>query len=169
MCLVFSTNLRTAAMNNSQLFKQAHQMTKAVIKAGDSYQATFGLCYKAVMAQEKAEQAKHSVSVNPMPKLELKPLLQSDKQHKIIFNKEPVMAYVAAILSFAFFLVFCSPVVAAIVGHFAGFTIPAKSGALVMIESFQLSSAFGVDSLILYAVYSLIGWGEAEDYVSVEA
>lgn len=156
-------------MNNSQLFKQAHQMTKAIIKVGDSYSATFGLCYKAVMAQAKAEQAKPSVSINLMPKLELKPLMQSkDKQHKIIFNKEPVMAYVAAILSFAFFLVFCSPVVAAVIGHFAGFTISAKSGALVMIEAFKLASAFGTASLVLAAIYSFIGWGEAEDYHVVD-
>lgn len=154
-------------MNNSQLFKQAHQMTKAIIKACDSYQATFGLCYKAVMAQAKAEKAA-SVSAIPATKLN-KPLLQSNRQTKIIYNAEPVMAYVAAILSFAFFLVFCSPVVAAVIGHFAGFTISAKSGALVMIEAFKLASAFGVASLILYAVYSLIGWGEAGDYVEVEA
>lgn len=153
-------------MNNSQLFKQAHQMTKAIIKAGDSYSATFGLCYKAIVAQAKAEQAKLVVEVAKDGSSRAYP---SDRQTKVVFNKEPVMAYVAAILSFAFFLVFCSPVVAAVVGHFAGFTIPAKSGALVMIEAFKLASAFGVASLILYAVYSLIGWGEAEDYVSVEA
>ena len=78
------------------------------------------------------------------------------------------MAYVAAILSFAFFLVFCSPVFAAAIGHFAGFTVSAKSGALVMVESFKLCSAFGTASLALAAIYSFIGWGEAGDYIVVE-
>ena len=39
-------------MNNSQLFKQAHAMTKQVIKTGDSYQVTFGLCLKAIKAEQ---------------------------------------------------------------------------------------------------------------------
>ena len=33
-------------MNNSQLFKLAHTMTKQVIKTGDNYQVTFGACIK---------------------------------------------------------------------------------------------------------------------------
>lgn len=37
-------------MSNSQLFKQAHAMTKQVIKTGDSYQVTFGACLKAIKA-----------------------------------------------------------------------------------------------------------------------
>ena len=40
-------------MNNSQLFKQAHAMTKQVIKTGDNYQVTFGLCLKAIKADAK--------------------------------------------------------------------------------------------------------------------
>lgn len=40
-------------MTNSQLFKQAHAMTKQVIKAGDNYQVTFGLCLKAIKADAK--------------------------------------------------------------------------------------------------------------------
>ena len=40
-------------MNKSQLFKQAHALTKATIQAGDNYQATFALCLKAVYAQSK--------------------------------------------------------------------------------------------------------------------
>ena len=38
-------------MTNSQLFKQAHAMTKQVIKTGDNYQVTFGLCLKAIKAE----------------------------------------------------------------------------------------------------------------------
>ena len=40
-------------MNKSQLFKQTHALTKATVKAGDNYQATFALCLKAVYAQSK--------------------------------------------------------------------------------------------------------------------
>ena len=39
-------------MTNSQLFKLAHAMTKQVIKTGDSYQVTFGLCLKAIKAEQ---------------------------------------------------------------------------------------------------------------------
>lgn len=35
-------------MNNSKLFKSAHAMARQVIKSGDSYSATFGLCLKAI-------------------------------------------------------------------------------------------------------------------------
>ena len=40
-------------MTNSQLFKLAHAMTKQVIKSGDNYQVTFGLCLKAIKADIK--------------------------------------------------------------------------------------------------------------------
>ena len=40
-------------MTNSQLFKQAHAMTKQVVKAGDNYQVTFGQCVKAIKAEAK--------------------------------------------------------------------------------------------------------------------
>ena len=40
-------------MTNSQLFTQAHAMTKQVIQTGDSYQVTFGLCLKAIKADTK--------------------------------------------------------------------------------------------------------------------
>lgn len=35
-------------MTNSQLFIQAHAMTKQVIQTGDNYQTTFGLCLKVI-------------------------------------------------------------------------------------------------------------------------
>lgn len=44
-------------MNNSQLFKAAHTMTKQVIKQGDNYRVTFGLCLKAIKAEQAAAQA----------------------------------------------------------------------------------------------------------------
>lgn len=40
-------------MNKSQLFKQAHQLTKKVIKKGDNYNVTFGLCLKEIKAKNK--------------------------------------------------------------------------------------------------------------------
>ena len=39
-------------MTNSQLFKLAHAMTKKVIKTGDNYQVTFGLCLKIIKADQ---------------------------------------------------------------------------------------------------------------------
>ena len=39
-------------MTNSQLFKQAHAMTKQVIKTGDNYQVTFGLCLKVIKDEQ---------------------------------------------------------------------------------------------------------------------
>ncbi|MNQ92124.1 hypothetical protein D3C85_1075380 [compost metagenome] len=44
-------------MNNSQAFKKAHAMTKAIIANGDNYSVTFGQCLKLVKA-EAIEQAK---------------------------------------------------------------------------------------------------------------
>ena len=41
-------------MTKSELFKAAHKLTKATVKAGDSYQATFALCLKAVYAQSSS-------------------------------------------------------------------------------------------------------------------
>ena len=35
-------------MNKSTLFKKAHALTKKIIKAGDSYPATFALCLKHI-------------------------------------------------------------------------------------------------------------------------
>ena len=39
-------------MTNSQLFKLAHAMTKQVIKTGDDYKVTFGLCLKVIKADQ---------------------------------------------------------------------------------------------------------------------
>lgn len=40
-------------MTNSQLFSQAHTMTKQIIKKGDCYKTTFGLCLKAIKQKNK--------------------------------------------------------------------------------------------------------------------
>ena len=41
-------------MTKSELFKAAHKLAKATVKAGDNYQATFALCLKAVYAQSSS-------------------------------------------------------------------------------------------------------------------
>lgn len=38
-------------MTKSELFKKAHALAKATIKAGDNYLATFSLCLKAIYAE----------------------------------------------------------------------------------------------------------------------
>ncbi|WP_131667397.1 hypothetical protein [Psychrobacter pygoscelis] len=40
-------------MNKSELFKKAHALTKATIKSGDSYSATFAICLKVVCKNSK--------------------------------------------------------------------------------------------------------------------
>ena len=40
-------------MNKSAIFKAAHSVTKAIIQAGDSYQATFGEALRMVIAIAK--------------------------------------------------------------------------------------------------------------------
>lgn len=42
-------------ISNATLFKQAHAMTKQVIKDGDCYRTTFGACLKAIKAQHAAK------------------------------------------------------------------------------------------------------------------
>lgn len=41
-------------MTKSALFKQAHALARATVRAGDDYRVTFGLCLKAVIADSKA-------------------------------------------------------------------------------------------------------------------
>ena len=47
-------------MTNAQLFSQAHAMTKQIIRQGDCYKTTFGLCLKAIKAknEQKNKQVK---------------------------------------------------------------------------------------------------------------
>lgn len=40
-------------MNKSNLFKKAHALTKATIKYGDNYAATFAICLKLIIAATK--------------------------------------------------------------------------------------------------------------------
>lgn len=45
-------------MTKSDIFKKAHALARATIKAGDNYQATFALCLKAIIADSKTGVAK---------------------------------------------------------------------------------------------------------------
>lgn len=44
----------------TNLFKQAHALTRATIQAGDDYKATFILCLRAIIADNKARLVEHS-------------------------------------------------------------------------------------------------------------
>lgn len=46
--------------SKSNIFKVAHKLTKATVKAGDSYQATFAICLKLVMSIAKSIKVKAS-------------------------------------------------------------------------------------------------------------
>ena len=41
-------------MNKSAIFKAAHALTKATVKAGDSYQVTFAAALRIIIAESKA-------------------------------------------------------------------------------------------------------------------
>lgn len=41
-------------MNKSSIFKAAHALTKATVKAGDSYAVTFGAALRIIIAESKA-------------------------------------------------------------------------------------------------------------------
>ncbi len=54
-------------MSNSNLFKQAHKLTKQTIKQGDSYRYTFGQCLKQIQAEiGKHTQTIYSMNAEPM-------------------------------------------------------------------------------------------------------
>jgi len=42
-------------MNTSTIFKKAHALTKATVRAGDSYSATFAACLKVIYAESKSK------------------------------------------------------------------------------------------------------------------
>lgn len=44
-------------MTNKDLFKQAHELTRATIQAGDDYRATFGLCLQSLMIDKRMAEA----------------------------------------------------------------------------------------------------------------
>lgn len=46
----------------TNLFKQAHALTRATIQDGDNYAATFTLCLRAIIADKKSRLAEHSLN-----------------------------------------------------------------------------------------------------------
>ena len=46
----------------TNLFKQAHALTRATIQPNDDYQATFILCLRAIIADNKSRLAEHSLN-----------------------------------------------------------------------------------------------------------
>ena len=50
-------------MNKSNLFKAAHAMTKQVIKSGDNYAVTFGLCLKQIINDTKKASTMKTVTL----------------------------------------------------------------------------------------------------------
>ena len=47
--VIYQTNSkRVNIMNNSNIFKLAHSLTKATVQAGDNYQVTFGASIKFI-------------------------------------------------------------------------------------------------------------------------
>ena len=73
-------------MTNSQLFKQAHKLTKAIILKGDCYRATFGACIKFIKA--KAKQTITKVKVTTPSDFIMNALLEvlEDYQDEMIGN-----------------------------------------------------------------------------------
>ena len=50
-------------MNKSTILKQAHAMTKQIIKLGDNYSATFSACLKLVYANVKQAIKAHAIKL----------------------------------------------------------------------------------------------------------
>ncbi|WP_019520464.1 hypothetical protein [Faucicola boevrei] len=51
-------------MNKSHLFQAAHNLTKKIIQAGDSYSATFALCLKDIIAYRKTLSGKYTTALS---------------------------------------------------------------------------------------------------------
>lgn len=161
-------------MNNSHMFKAAHALTKATICNGDSYQATFGQCLKAVIQQNK-EQAEYIAKATAQRYIDTHKsyaeLKNKDNKQRIVFNPEPVMPLAYVFVCIFFLVVFLSVPVLAVASWLFGFTMPlnAHNGALLMIEAVKVGSAFGIASLLLAGLYSVLGWGTSNDYTMEEA
>ncbi len=48
---------RKASTASGELFKQAHELTRATIQDGDDYRATFGLCLQSLMIEKRMAEA----------------------------------------------------------------------------------------------------------------
>lgn len=80
-------------MNNSKLFKLAHNLTKKVIKAGDNYRVTFGAAIKAikegfVMTTKSIEDRLIEAGAKLWEKGDMKRIYINDAVAQVVFNEE---------------------------------------------------------------------------------
>ena len=108
-------------ISNATLFKQAHAMTKQVIKNGDNYQVTFGACLKAIK-QNDTKQA----------------------------NKKIVKQAIATALPFtAFFAIVCAimAILLAATAEAEAIELPSNKGAIVYANKDGQKVAFEVTTV----------------------
>ena len=94
-------------MNNATLFKQAHVMTKQIIKQGDCYRTTFGLCLKAIKAKQASQQVANNNIVMLFVIAFIMFINKAVKTVKKVFTAENiagVMLVLPVVLMFAYFL-----------------------------------------------------------------
>lgn len=76
-------------MNTSTIFKKAHALTKATVKAGDSYSATFAICLKAIYAESKAFEIIETLQIEVVSGADTKKLtLNYDDNGVFILSKD---------------------------------------------------------------------------------
>lgn len=76
-------------MNTSNIFKAAHALTKATVKAGDIYSATFAICLKVIYAESKAFKIIESVQIEVASDGKSKELtLNHDEDGVFIYSKD---------------------------------------------------------------------------------
>lgn len=95
-------------MNNSTLFKQAHAMTKQVIKQGDDYRTTFGLCLKAIKEKQGSQQVVNNNIVMLFAIIFVMFINKANKTAKSIFtidNLLSVLLVLPVVFMFAYLLI----------------------------------------------------------------
>ena len=95
-------------MNNSTLFKQAHAMTKQVIKQGDDYKTTFGLCLKAIKEKQASQQLVNNNIVMLFAIVFVMFINKITKASKAVFKAENIagtMIILPVVFMFAYFLI----------------------------------------------------------------
>lgn len=99
-------------MNNSTLFKQAHAMTKQVIKQGDDYKTTFGLCLKAIKEKQSSQQLVNNNVVMLFAIVFVMFIDKVTKTVKSIFTAENVAGVMIALPLIVMFLYFLAVIIA---------------------------------------------------------
>lgn len=99
-------------MNNSTLFKQAHAMTKQVIKQGDCYKTTFGLCLKAIKEKQTSQQLVNNNIVMLFAIAFVMFIDKVTKAVKKVFTAENVAGAMIALPLVVMFLYFLAVIIA---------------------------------------------------------